>query len=192
MRSLAARTNRITERRRWAAAHTIEDLGHLTAAWLEGAIDYQPGYIGGPEQETQPITGHLAGYNRNGFLTTASQPGIPTKAGSGQRAWVEGFCTEQAAERIHRAAMHTELIALYARGAYRSNSARIAVTTIDDNDLTFAGPMTVDYINEYYARDCPQALITLHHAWQFALVDPQWGRNTLLWDLLTDALADGR
>lgn len=187
MQALAARKSRRAERRLWTAARTIEDLGELTAQWLEGRISYLPGYYGTPAEETQPLLGHLAGYNRHGFATTSSQPGITPTNGSGQRAWVEGFCTPDAARAIHAATLHTDLVLITALGA-DDNFARIAVTTKDHDDLTWAGATTSEYIDDYYGRDCPHALDMLHNAWQIAVIDPVWGRNTLLWDLLATAL----
>ena len=77
----------------WKEARTLTGLGELTALWLEGAITYQPGYIGGPSSETLPLISHLAAYNRAGMFTTCSQPATESPTGA-QRAWVSAFCDE--------------------------------------------------------------------------------------------------
>ena len=44
------------DRKLWAAARTLADLGELTARWLEGRIASQPGYAAnyGPDQRRSP------------------------------------------------------------------------------------------------------------------------------------------
>lgn len=88
------------DRRQWQAARTLHDLGQLTAAWLEGTTQSQPGYQPryGPDDETLPYVQVLATANRRGYLTTASQPGLVDTDANGtewaQRAAIEGFISD--------------------------------------------------------------------------------------------------
>jgi hypothetical protein len=64
-------------RQRWQEASTLRELGELTALWLEGKLDSQPGYVPrvGPDKETTELVAVLARLNRIGYLTDSSQPG---------------------------------------------------------------------------------------------------------------------
>ncbi|ASR39866.1 hypothetical protein BAY61_31770 (plasmid) [Prauserella marina] len=75
---------------RWYAARSLTDLGQLTAAWLEGELESQPGYVpgNGPDEETNELVPILAAVNRAGYLTMCSQPATSrssaTTAGPGR------------------------------------------------------------------------------------------------------------
>ncbi len=64
------------DRRAWEAARTLDDLGELTARWLEGTIASQPGYEPGcgPDPETAALIPVVARCNRAGYVTCGSQP----------------------------------------------------------------------------------------------------------------------
>ena len=171
----------------WNQARALEELGELTAAWLEGAMPYQPTYGGGPAPETRPLISHLAAYNRAGFLTNNSQPGTPLNNGWGQRAWVHGFCTAETADAIESAVLDTELI-VGSTAPGGDNHTRICVTMSGRQPYTIAGAMDTSYLIEQYRRDIPGALPTLTAAWQIEVIDPQWGRNSLLWERVARAL----
>lgn len=176
------------DRSLWHTARTLEDLGNLTAQWLEGAITHLPAYYGdAPDEETQTLIPHLAAYNRAGFLTTDSQPGEPLEDGCGQRAWVSGFCTEDTCDKIRAACLGTDLIVIYTP-PYCDNATQIVITIDDHAEFTWAGG-TLDEANieHYYGEDCPAALDALKSAWQIDVIDPVWGRNDLLWATLDTA-----
>lgn len=128
------------DRRMWAEARTLGDLGELMALWLEGKISSRPGYQPrcGPDEETQHLIPTLAALNRAGFLTDSSQPGINERGFDGswweQRAWVEGFLADdRLLGRLTRAAR--------AAGAEVLVDSRqsIAVTTVDGQPATTGG-----------------------------------------------------
>lgn len=178
------------DRRLWQRARTLADLGQLTAQWLEGTISYHPSY-GAPEPhaETHDLVPALARANRAGYVTTNSQPGQPLTGGSGQRAYVSGFCTEQLADKIRAAILGTDLIALVTPAGWE-NYIQIPVTIDDGAEFTWVGG-TYDEANieHFYAQDCPSALPALLAAWQVEVLDPAWGRNDLLWAALDRAWA---
>jgi hypothetical protein len=93
----------------WRSATTLADLGEVTAAYLEGTVPDQPGWMpGGPAEETGPLIPTLAALCRAGFVTTGSQPGFPTRRGYDdawweQRAAVEGFADDLTLEWLRAA-----------------------------------------------------------------------------------------
>lgn len=172
----------------WSQASSFRDLGALTANWLEGVLPTQPMYGGGPDDETKPLIGYLAAYNRAGFVTHGSQPGTPPRNGWAQRAWVEGWCTEATARQIENSLLGTDLIVGYTPPG---NTAwtRICITIGGGQPNTTACAMTRDYLIEQYREALPAAMPALVNAWQVYVIDPRWGRNDLLWDALLGALA---
>jgi hypothetical protein len=173
------------DRRLWRTARTLEDLGNLTAQWLEGTITYLPAYYGdSPEEETTPLIVTLAAANRAGYVTDQSQPGQPLTDGNGQRAFVTGYCPETMVDRIRDAVLATDLVAIYNPPGWTS-PVRIPVTIDDGAEFTWIGdPIDAENIRHHYSDDCPDAVGALLDAWQVAVFDPVWGRNDLLWDRL--------
>lgn len=171
----------------WQQARTLAELGELTAQWLEGALAHQPMYLGGPSPETLPLIPHLAAYNRAGFITGQSQPGIPFENGWVQRAWVHGFGGAETADKIESELLGTDLIVCTTPpGA--DNPTRICVTTNNGRAHTIGGAMRAGYLAEQYREALPAALPALLNAWQIEVIDPRWGRNGLLWNRLDEAL----
>ncbi|MFR0358639.1 DUF6919 domain-containing protein [Streptomyces sediminimaris] len=170
----------------WRTAHTLEDLGELTAQWLEGRITHLPGYYAdGPDEETTSLVPHLAEANRNGYVTDFSQPGLTYPGGDAQRAAVSGFCTEDVADRIGAAVLLTDLVAIVTPPG-SSNPTQIPVTTDDGEAFTWVGGgMDDGSIDDMYGDDCPDAVEALKAAWQVDIFDPVWGRQDLLWERLS-------
>jgi hypothetical protein len=170
----------------WREPVTVAQLGELMAQWLEGLITYQPGYAAAtPDAETDDLVEVLATVNRAGLLTTFSQPGVPPKGGGAQRAAVDGFCTEQVADRLRSVTLGTDLVTLVLAPGYHSD-LQVAVTIQDGQECTWLGRgMGVDDIHLYYANDVSEAgLQALYGAWQLHIIDPVWGRNNVLWTVL--------
>lgn len=181
--------------RAWKNARTLGDLCELTARWLEGTIPDQPGCNAGPDPETQPLVPALAALNRAGFLTRGSQPGIASRSNSGswQRAAVSGFAGPAMAQAIAGAA----------------HCARLTVITHDPASLpgwrtsydqafpvSRNGGRIVTSFGEQLSRmalrdswtgygDCHRsAADAVCAAWQVTVIDPEWGRQDHLWDVL--------
>jgi len=177
----------------WAEARTLAELGELMARWLEGSIRYQPAWEGErPAPETEPLVPVLAALNRHGFVTHFSQPGMSVRSGVGrQRAAVSGFGSESVMHVIGRASLDTDLIALVYPPGGRLDGLQIPISVLDDLVGIWAGAeMRPDAIEEFYGPDChPDAVAALLGAWQATVIDPNWGRNDLLWDRLREALA---
>lgn len=178
------------DRQAWKRSETLEDLGELTARWLEGSIEHSPWYGGDPDPETEPIRGVLATFNRHGFVTTFSQPGVPLDdEGYAQRASVEGYATEAIARRLGTLALWTDLLMhVFAPGNYRGGY-QIPVTVEEFRPFTWVGGYYGHAGLEHYAEDLSrEAMVELSNAWTVSIIDPHWGREDYLWKHISEML----
>jgi hypothetical protein len=186
----------------WENAHTLTEIGEVTAGWLEGRVDRHPGYGSddGPDPETTELVPVLAAANRAGYVTEGSQPGEP--AGPGwdgatweQRAAVTGFCDAETffalADLAHEAGLLVRVRAMPPRRRIRLPFSQlrrewgILVTRHAGQWHTdFGTPLSwEDIALNFWA--CPDdALEALAGAWQVTIVDPCWGRNDRVWSVL--------
>lgn len=185
-----------TDRARWRAARSITDLGHLTALWLEGEVTSHPGCATpnyGPDKETAHLVPVLAAANRAGYLTDNSQPGLIQRGSDGdlweQRAAVTGWIdpdNQQLVRRITTAARDAGLLV-----CVDHPGSQIPVTKVDGQDYTIFGAVLPEYLHVLWpARLIDRDLFTaLANAASVTVADPQYGRDSLLWPVLTQALA---
>jgi hypothetical protein len=173
---------------RWAQASTLQDLADLTALWLEGRLNHHPNYGRRPDPETTLITPILSRLNRAGFLTSNSQPGDIRhgryNAEWRQRAWVDGFTDPRSAGVLARAATKAGLIA-HVTAPGPEVPAKIPVTTWNKQAKTrVGGRRGVEDVALEFEGSSPAAVQAVCAATQFAIVDPEWGRDDVLWPLL--------
>jgi len=183
----------------WSTARTLSDLGNLTAQWLEGDLATLAGgaYRGGPDEETGPLIPVLAAMNRAGHVTSQSQPGCDGPAFDGrrwrQRAAVMCLTDTQGLQRLTRTAHDAGLLLAVHRTCSRGPVRDILATTWGGREHTsFGGRVPKAYMRLEYRgchREAVRAAVDAH---QVTLVDPVWGRDTLLWPALTEALAPTR
>ena len=193
-----------SDRQAWPSARTLCDLGQLTALWLEGDLATVPGYSDRPAAETAPLVPVLAVLNRAGYVTNGSQPGDAGRGFDGgwweQRAVVEGFAGPRVTRRLTTAARAAGLIVIAHDPArlprwrirYRS---RVAVTREDGQPVTWFGA----HLSRRHLRDAwtgygachRNAVSDVCRAWQVTVIDPQWGRPELLWQVLYGAATGG-
>ncbi|OEJ21579.1 hypothetical protein AS594_39290 [Streptomyces agglomeratus] len=185
-----------TDRARWRAARSIADLGHLTALWLEGEVASHPSCATpnyGPDKETAHLVPILAAANRAGYLTDNSQPGLIERGSDGdlweQRAAVIGWIhrdNQQLVRCITTAARDAGLLV-----CVDHPGSDIPVTKVDGQDYTIFGAVPPEYLRVLWsARLIDRDLFTtLTNAASITVVDPQYGRDSLLWPVLTKALA---
>ncbi len=176
------------DRKRWASARTLADLGELTALWLGGEIGETPTYLGPPNDETSCIAVVLSAANRAGYVTETSQPGYRDGSDCAQRAGVSGFADDVTADRLARAASASGLVC-YVRRARRWRSlhaAAVCVTLEYGRPFTrFGSWLSRRFIAGEWSGHChPTAVDALCDAWQVTLIDPEWGRNSVLWPML--------
>ena len=137
----------------WETAKSFKDLGELTARWLEGAEIEHPGYAGGgADPETLPLIPDLVELNRSAFVTGCSQPGQPMTNGSGQRAFVEGFCREDVARHIAALGLWTDLIVIAFPPGFEV--ARSIPITIDNYRPYLWGGQHGSEVFEPYTQVC--------------------------------------
>ena len=183
---------------RWRAARTLAGLGELTAQWLEGKIasipTVVPGY--GPDEETADLIPVLAACNRAGYVTTVSQPGEKPARGYDGRLWTQraavgGFAGADAVAALRACAAGTPLIVLAGRPASQHGlrpGNRIPVTLAGDQENTWFGyhldRAAIEDDQAGYGICHPAAVKALCTAWQVTIIDPEWGRNDVLWPVL--------
>lgn len=198
--ALLARWREACRRRRaevcaWQSARTLEDVAVLTAHWLRGLLLFHPnGHRGGPDPETLPLADVLVAANFAGILTDQSQPG-ERAAFHGrpwrQRAFVTAFVADPELARAlcARAAEAGLVVRAYRPGSrVDENGKRDAVdvtmwgSRVNTGMGDWVPPRAVRRILPGCAR---QAVREVTAAWQVTLIDPDWGRNTVLWPLLS-------
>jgi len=184
----------LADRDVWRQATTIPAAGELTARWLEGESEYQPGVFSATfDDETTAIAADLARLNRNGLFTKESQPGVQA-AGLAQRAYVTAFCSPETASALLELSTRTALVTVvHAPG--EASSASIPVTVQDDAVVTVLGsseePVGEDQLRDWAAEANETLALVLADAWYVEVFDPEWGRNDVLLPAVFEALTAG-
>lgn len=184
----------LADREIWRQAGTIPAAGELTARWLEGRTEYQPGtFAPSIDDETGAIAGELAQLNRNGLFTKESQPGVLAK-GHAQRAYVTGFCSAESAAALLELSGRTALVTV-AHAPGENSQASIPVTVRDGEVVTVLGssegPVGDDQLRDWSAEANDSLALVLADSWYVEVFDPVWGRNGELLPAVLDALAGG-
>jgi hypothetical protein len=167
----------------WRQATTLAAAGELTARWLEGASQYQPGtFAPGFDDETRPLAAALAELNRNGLFTKESQPGVRTGSAA-QRQYVTGFCSAAAATALLALSTRTELVTL-AHAPGEASNAAIPVTLAGTEVTTVLGssenPTAEEQVQDWADETNDALALLLSDSWYVEIFDPVWGRNDLL------------
>jgi hypothetical protein len=178
----------------WRKAQTFEELCELNARFMEGEIHYIPGWLGESlDPESDPIAPYLAAFNRAGFLTVVSQPGLD-QGYSKQRAFVEGVALEATALKIKRLSLCSGLYIWVSRPG-ESGGCRTAVTIDDFRSFTWAGDDALDEETglfskmQGYEKICSDsAMQDLRQTCFVSVIDLCWGRTGYLWDTLAKEL----
>ncbi|MET3919281.1 hypothetical protein [Arthrobacter sp. UYEF20] len=178
----------------WRQAGTIPAAGELTARWLEGSSEYQPGTFAPRfDDETRAIAVGLAELNRNGLFTKESQPGVLTEEHA-QRAYVTGFCSVESAAALLELSGRTDLVTV-AHAPGEASQASIPVTLRDGEVVTVLGssegPVGDDQLRDWSQEANESLALVLADAWYVEVFDPVWGRNGVLLPAVLEALAGG-
>ncbi len=184
--------------RLWAQARTLHDLCDLTAMWLEGHIDSQPGYWGKVDVDTAPsLREALIGLNRSGFLTHTSQKGFDGTGYDGahwhSHAAVEGFADDDMVRWLEDVVSGTRMMMLvhpFKESQWGRGKPGVDVTFREGVACTrFGYQMGYQTIaGELYDRCSDEAIDALCRAWQVTVYDPDPGADDL-WPLLCEAVS---
>lgn len=182
----------LADREVWRQAGTILAAGELTARWLEGRSEYQPGtFTPGIDDETESIAGVLAELNRNGLFTKESQPGLLAE-GHAQRGYVTGFCSAESASALLDLSTRTDLVTV-AHAPGESSQASIPVTLQEGEVVTVLGssegPVGDDQLRDWSEEANETLALLLAESWYVEVFDPVWGRNSVLLSGTLKALA---
>jgi hypothetical protein len=184
----------------WRQARTLADLGQLTAAWLEGELASQPGYAPnfGPDEETAPLVPLLAALNRAGLLTDQSQPGWGPGLGYDGATWCQRAAVVLYADRpglatlarLIRSVPADQLVITSHGSAVPGGLANgVTVTEREGQPVTgFGHRLTDTALSTRWDTITDTAWNAVADAWQVTLIDPEWGRNSVLWPALADLL----
>lgn len=194
--------------RLWAQVESIEDIGELTAQWLEGDIETHPRYYGRPDEETEALIPTLAVLNRSGYVTAGSQPGEgPIRGGWDepemkwwwQRAAVDGFARPETADHIRETSTASGLtVVQHDRAGWRTSWTDVVDVTRSGPDELPAPPED-SWAHTSFGTHLSRHVLSstvfnvaaakcLYDMPQVTVVDPEWGRNDLLWPTLTREL----
>lgn len=184
----------LADREVWRQAGTILAAGELTARWLEGRSQYQPGtFTPGIDDETKSIAGVLAELNRNGLFTKESQPGVLAE-GHAQRAYVTGFCSAESASALLDLSTRTGLVTV-AHAPGEASRASIPVTLRDGEVVTVLGssegPVAEEQLRDWSEEANETLALLLSESWYVEAFDPVWGRNGRLLTAVLEALEAG-
>lgn len=182
----------LADREVWRQAGTIAAAGELTARWLEGRSEYQPGtFAPGFDDETKSIAGELAELNRNGLFTKESQPGVLAE-GHSQRAYVTGFCNVESAAALLALSGRTDLVTV-AHAPGEASQSSIPVTLQDGDVATVLGssegPAGEDQLRDWSEESNDTLALLLAESWYVEVFDPVWGRKGVLLPAVLTALA---
>lgn len=181
----------LADREVWRQAGTIPAAGELTARWLEGRSEYQPGtFTPVCDAETEAIAGELAELNRHGLFTRESQPGVLAD-GHAQRAYVTGFCSAESASALLDLSTRTGLVTV-AHAPAESSQASIPVTLLGDAVVTVLGssegPVSEEQLRDWTEEANETLALLLAESWYVEVFDPVWGRHGVLLPAVLEAL----
>lgn len=166
------------DRRAWASARSMPDLGERVIAWLHGDIIQTPGHCGPPCGETIPLIPVLEIMNRGGFVTDNSQLAETADDGRAWNTWVSGWADDATLARIRAATAGTGLIAAACRRTSHECDRMLSFWCCPWHDSVC-----------FWSDCCPAMRGTFSDLWYVNVEDPEPGRNDLLWDTLAAAFA---
>ena len=94
----------------WLAAGSHAELCECSARFFERSIRYHPAFRPEFGWETHLLLGTLAAINRAGMLTSSMLPAVPLVEGFGQRAYLSGWLSVEALDRLQNQLLGTDLL----------------------------------------------------------------------------------
>lgn len=170
----------------WEDAVTFQDLVTVNIRFVQGELLRSPTYGGPVGSETGEIVEALVILNQRGLLTTGSQPAV-SDGHYQQRAWVEGFASEEVAQRLDEKQLCSDIIVRTFGPWDECFCPQIPITQRDGSARTWAGSGagSSDEKLEIWSVTCrPEAIAALRTSWYVVAIDPSWGRKEYLWRTL--------
>ncbi|MFB7896114.1 hypothetical protein ACFC1B_07265 [Streptomyces xiamenensis] len=183
-----------SDRHRWSAARTLEDIGRCTADWLEGSIGSHPCSKPrqGPDSGVLPHADVLAAANRAGLVTIASHPEVVNTNVSGpmlrQHAAVQGFATDPT---LIARLEHIALCAGMDIRLRRATTVGADITATRDVEVprsVYGLPLHTESLEREWGA-FPRALGALAQSVQVTLSDPSSRGDTRLWDVIATVVS---
>jgi hypothetical protein len=174
----------------WRAIRTLVDWGNVVADWIEGKTAWHPTYIApAPEPETLDEAATLVALNRAGFVTDDSQAGLIDDAPLPwrQRNYICAWCDWDTADRLQRALLDTDLVALTIQPPEETGVGDVSIgvtygaTASEPEPImrTFLGRSSTGHLS-HYAEISPPLADLIDACAEIHIFDPRWGRNDLL------------
>lgn len=167
-----------SDKRAWATAETLADLGVLMKGFLYGEPHHSPVHCGPVDEETVPYVHTLADCCLSGFITENSQAGWGGIAWTGSyvetEAWVSGYLADADLEVMQDVIRDTGLVMRRAcrKGAHvghRRFGFRVCPKAETDS---------------FMAGRCPKAADVIEDCWWIEIADTVPVRNDVLWPAL--------
>jgi len=186
--------NPVSAESEWSRSRSFDDLCELAARFIEGNLCFFPGWLPGEiDEETDALIESLATLNRNGFLTLASQPGLPpSPAHDGserqQRAFVTGFALGRVAAAIEALGAKSELVVhAFSADEFGGEAEPVAMRGGEPYLFTghAAGPDELGLFQDLVGESALAELVETRY---LTVHDPEWGRRGHLWPLLVAAV----
>ena len=180
-----------SEQSRWAQAEGWADLCELSAQFCEGKLPETPDHDGPRMPETVRIAEPLAHANRQGFLTSGSQPGedmIHDGLRFQQRAVVEGWALGRTLDQLEGLIGGTRLrMQATDKRPRRYNDysqSFDATRAIYPDGSVHVGTEFGGVPSRRESVDLGRSDMTADTYW-VTISDPEWGDHSLLWDRLS-------
>jgi hypothetical protein len=168
-----------SDKRAWATAETLDDLGSLMKDFLYGELSWSPVHCGPvDDDETGPYVHILADACLSGFVTENSQAGWGGVAWTGSylevEAWVTGYLADADLELMQDVIRGTGLVMRYAcrkkvHAGHRRHGFRVCPKAEVDG---------------FMADRCHRAAQVIDDCWLIGIADTVPVRNDVLWPAL--------
>jgi hypothetical protein len=169
----------------WSEATSLAELGELSAQFCEGKLQETPDHCGPRDPETVAIAAPLAHANRQGFVTTGSQPGCSDPRWE-QRAAVDGWAAPATVKRLRGLIAGTRLcMQVVATRPWRSSYKNVVNVSRSHTPNGVVEYTHFGFIPGRYTPfiDLGRRDLT-KGACHVTIYDPEWGDESLLWDRL--------
>ena len=176
---------------KWLNTKNLNDIGELTAQWIEGNLPFYPLYGGETlDEEGFELRQSLTYFNRNGFVTTFSQPAeILDNEGFAQRACVEGLASEKTAKKLSILALTTNLLVFAFPPAW-IGGYQIPITLDGFQPYTWCGGTFDGDLEHWEKAVSSSAFQEINSSWTVVIIDLVWGRKDYLWQEVSKILSD--